>query len=89
MSESGKLGDFSVGDTVWFVLKDGLSRMGRVVGFFEKEGFDTAIDVYDSTDQKHRFMTGEQLSKKPIEDVKKKTRRKVREKKTRRSTKVF
>lgn len=84
-----ELGEFRVGDYVWFVLKDGLSRQGRVQGFFLQEGREPAIDVFDITDQRHRFMQVEQLSKKPLSDVKKKKHRKLKEKKTRRSTKVF
>lgn len=80
---------FSVGDYVWFILKDGLSRQGKVQGFFLQEGREPAANVFDITDQRHRFMQVDQLSKKPLADVKKKKHRKVKEKKERRSTKVF
>ena len=83
------LGDFSVGDYVWFILKDGLSRQGKVQGFFLQEGREPAANVFDITDQRHRFMQIDLLSKKPLADVKKKKHRKVKEKKERRSTKVF
>jgi hypothetical protein len=89
MSDLNELGDLKVGDPVWFVLKDGLARTGKVSSFFLQEGREPAINVFDATDQKHRYMTREQLSKVPLDNVKKKTHRKSREKKTRRSTRVF
>lgn len=84
-----ELGDFNVGDHVWFVLKDGLSRQGKVIGFFLQEGREPAANVFDITDQRHRYMQTDQLSKKPLADTKKKKHRKVKEKRERRSTKVF
>lgn len=80
---------FTVGDCVWFVLKDGYARQGKVLGFFVEEGKDTAVSVRDETDQKHRYMHPDHLSRVPLADTKKKRHRKMKEKRERRSTKVF
>lgn len=90
MSEEVKeLGSLKVGDHVWFVLKDGLARVGKVSGFFLEEGREPAVHVFDMTDQRHRYMEAGQLSAKPLTDAKKKRHRKTKEKPQRRSTKVF
>ena len=82
-------GGLTVGDSVWFVLKDGYARQGKVLGFFVEEGKETAVSVRDETDQKHRYMKPDHLSRVPLDDTKKKRHRKVKEKRERRSTKVF
>ena len=69
-----KLENLSVGDCVWFILKDGLVREGQVSAFFHAEGRDSAVSVFDMTEKKNRYMQPSQLSRHPLGDVKKKRR---------------
>lgn len=75
-----KIENLKVGDCVWFILRDGLAREGQISSFYNAEGHDTAVHVFDLTEKKYRYMQPSQLSRRPLGDVKKKRRSSKKEK---------